>query len=89
MISDRKALSVKIEGDDAVVSFEGDAPQVGESQVLLDADGKLVGIDFGGGGFNRVAVMIGTHEQVARAEPARVSITGNVVRVTSGRAFVR
>ena len=89
MISDRKALSVKIEGNDAVIAFDGDTPKVGDAQVLLDASGKLVGIDLGGGGFDRVAIMIGAHESVARAEPCRVTISGNVVRVANGRAFVR
>ena len=89
MISDRKALSVKIEGNDAVVTFEGETPKIGEAQVLLDAAGKFVGIDLGGAGFDRVAIMVGAHESVARAEPARVSVSGNVVRVANGRALVR
>ena len=88
MISDRKALSVKIEGNDAVIAFDGDTPKVGDAQVLLDASGKLVGIDLGGGGFDRVAIMIGAHESVARAEPARVTVSGNAIRVANGRAFV-
>ena len=88
MISDRKALTVKIEGNDAVIGFEGDTPKVGDAQVLLDAAGKLVGIDLGGSGFDRVAIMIGAHESVARAEPARVTVSGNVVRVANGRALV-
>jgi len=89
MISDRKALSVKIEGDDALITFEGETPKKGDVQVLLDASGKLVGVDLGGSGFDRVAIMIGAHETVARAEPARVTLSGNVVRIANGRAFVR
>ena len=89
MISDRKALSVKIEGNDAVITFEGDTPKVGDVQLLLDASGKLVGVDLGGAGFDRVAIMIGAHESVARAEPARVTLAGNVVRIANGRALVR
>jgi len=89
MISDRKALSVKIEGNDAVITFEGgDTPVVGDAQVLLDAAGKLVGVDLGGAGLDRVAIMVGAHESVARAEPARVSVSGGVVRVANGRALV-
>ena len=88
MISDRKALSVKIEGNDAVIAFEGDTPKIGDAQVLLDASGKLVGVDLGGAGFDRVAIMIGAHESVARAEPARVTVSGNAIRVANGRAFV-
>lgn len=89
MISDRKALSVKIEGDDAVVTFEGETPKTGAVQVLLDSAGKLVGIDLGGSGFDRVAIMIGAHESVARTEPARVTLAGNVVRIVNGRSLVR
>ena len=89
MISDRKALSVKIEGNDAVISFEGETPKVGDAQVLLDAAGKLVGVDLGGAGFDRVAIMVGAHESVARAEPARVTLSGNVVRIANGRSLVR
>lgn len=89
MISDRKALSVKIDGNDAVISFEGDTPKIGDAQVLLDAAGKLVGVDLGGAGFDRVAIMVGAHESVARAEPARVTASGNVVRIANGRALVR
>jgi hypothetical protein len=89
MISDRKALSVKIEGDDALITFEGEMPKTGAIQVLLDSAGKLVGVDLGGSGFDRVAIMIGEHESVARTEPARVTLTGNVVRVVNGRALVR
>ena len=89
MIADRKALSVKIEGDDAVIAFEGDTPKIGDAQLLLDASGKLVGVDLGGGGFDRVAIMLGAHESVARTESARVTVSGNVVRIANGRAFVR
>jgi len=89
MISDRKALSVKIEGNDAVIAFEGDTPKIGDAQVLLDASGKLVGVDLGGAGFDRVAIMIGAHESVSRAEPARVTVAGNVVRIANGGALVR
>jgi hypothetical protein len=89
MISDRKALSVKIEGNDAVITFEGETPKVGDVQLLLDASGKLVGVDLGGAGFERVAIMIGAHESVARSEPGRVTLAGNVVRIANGRALVR
>ncbi len=89
MISDRKALSVKTEGNDCVIAFEGDAPKVGTPQLLLDAQGKLVGIDLGGAGFDRVAVMIGAHESVAETRPARVTVSGSTLRVHGGGALVR
>jgi hypothetical protein len=82
MISERKALSTRIDGDDCVITFDGDAPSVGGApQLLLDARGKIVGVDLAGGGFGRVVVMIGESEDVASQEPARVSIDGNALRV--------
>jgi hypothetical protein len=89
MISDRKASSVKIEGNDCVIAFEGDTPVVGTPQLLLDAGGKLVGVDLGGGGFDRVAIMIGAHESVAETRPARVTVSGSTVRVHGGGPLVR
>jgi hypothetical protein len=89
MISDRKALSVKIEGNDCVIAFEGDTPSVGAAQLLLDAQGKLVGVDLGGAGLDRVAVMIGAHESVAQTRNARVAIAGNTLRVHDAAALVR
>jgi hypothetical protein len=92
VIADRKALSVKIEGDDAVIAFEGDTADhvsVGDAQLLLDASGKLVGVDLGGGGFDRVAIMLGAHESVTQTRAARVTVTGNVVRIANARGLVR
>lgn len=89
MISDRKALSVKIEENDCVIAFEGDAPAVGTPQLLLDARGKLVGVDLGGSGFERVAIMIGAHESVAQTRAARVTIAGNTLRVHDVATLVR
>jgi hypothetical protein len=81
MISDRKALFVRSDGDDCVVGFEGDAPAVGTPQLLLDARGKLVGVDLGGGGFGRVAIMIGAHEDVASTRPARVHVASGALKI--------
>ncbi len=91
MISDRKALSVKIEGNDCVIAFEGgDTPTVGTTpQLLLDASGKLVGVDLGGAGFDRVAIMIGAHESVAQTRNARVTISNGYLRVHDVAALVR
>ena len=90
MISDRKASSVKIDGNDCVIAFEGDAPGIGATpQLLLDASGKLVGIDLGGAGFDRVAIMIGAHEAVAQTRNARVTISNGVLRVHDAAALVR
>ncbi len=81
MISERKALVTRIDGDDCVITFEGDEPAVGSAQLLLDAQGRLVGVDLGGEGFGRVVVMLGPHEAVASQRPARVSVDGGALRL--------
>ncbi|HEY1957477.1 MAG TPA: hypothetical protein VGH28_17785 [Polyangiaceae bacterium] len=82
MISDRKALSVRAEANDCVISFEGgDTPELGSAQLLLDDRGALVGVDLGGSGLGRVAVMIGAHEDVASQRPARISVGPGTLRI--------
>jgi hypothetical protein len=90
MIADRRALSVTVDGDDCVITYEGDPAPVGSAQLLLDARGKLVGVDLGAAGFDRVAVMIGAHEAVAETRPARVSALekGASIRVHGARTLV-
>jgi hypothetical protein len=88
MISERMAQRTRIEGGDCVIDFEGDTPAIGSAQVLLDAHGKLVGVDLGGDGFGRVVVMLGAHEDVATQAPARVTITGSTLRVIGGAALL-
>ncbi len=72
-----------------MITFEGgDAPPVGRAQLLLDAAGRLVGVDLGGAGFSRVAVMIGAHEDVDSTAPADVTVTAGAVRVRGGAHLV-
>jgi hypothetical protein len=87
MISERKALSTQIDGADCVITFEGDAPSVGSPQLLLDARGKLVGVDLGGEGFGRVVVMIGANEDVAEQRPAKVVVAAGSVRVVGAASM--
>lgn len=91
MISERKALSTHTEGADCIITFEeGDAPDLGAApQVLLDARGKLVGVDLAGAGFGRVVVMVGANEDVASQQPARITVAGNTLRVAGGAALLR
>ena len=77
--------------DDAfVVTCSETFPRGGshDAQLLLDARGHLVGIDFGGEGMNRLVVMLGPHERVARTEDVRVSIEGGggTIRVQGSAA---
>jgi hypothetical protein len=46
------------------------SPRVLEGQLLLDADGFLVGVDLGG----EAVVMLGPHEKVARVSSAEVIV---------------
>jgi hypothetical protein len=89
MISDRKALFVRSEGQDCVIGFEGDAPAIGSPQLLLDARGKLVGVDLGGAGFGRVAIMIGAHEDVASTRPARVTASAGSLKILGEAALAK
>jgi hypothetical protein len=87
MISERKALTTKIEGDDFVITFDGDTPTLGAAQLLLDGDGRLVGVDLGGEGFGRVVVMLGPHEAVASQRAARVSVMNGALRIHGGKGL--
>ena len=88
MISERRALSTRVDGDDCVITFEGDTPALGATQLLLDARGKLVGVDLGGEGFGRVVVMLGAHEDVTSQRPARVTLSGSTLRISGGAAIL-
>lgn len=89
MIRDCTALSVAVDGADCVVSFEGsETPSVGHARLLLDNRGRLVGVDLGGSGFERVAVMIGAHEDVASQRDAKVSVGAGTVRIHGGASLV-
>lgn len=84
-----KALSARVDGADCVLTFEGDdTPNVGRAALLLDARGGLVGVDLGAEGFERVAVMLGAHEDVASTRPASVSVGPGVLRIHGGARFV-
>ncbi len=93
MISERKALSLTIDGNDCLIAYEGEAPALGAAALLLDARGRLVGVDLGGEGFGRVVVMFGPHEAVASQRDARVSVEARgeeagAIRVHGGKALV-
>jgi hypothetical protein len=88
MIRDCRALSSRTDGRDLVIAFEGDVPAVGRAQLLLDAGGRLVGVDLGGGGLDRVAIMIGAHEDVASQRETTVSVESGRLRVHGGADLV-
>lgn len=79
---------MRIDGSDCVIAFEGgDTPPVGTPSLLLDAQGRLVGVDLGGAGLDRVAIMIGPHEAVASQRAARVTLSSGELRVHGGSAL--
>jgi hypothetical protein len=89
MIAERKALTLHADGADCVVTFEGsDAPALGTPLLLLDASGRLVGVDLGGGGFGRVVVLFGPIEAVTEQREARVSVAAGSMRIHGGAALV-
>lgn len=65
--------------------------------LLLDANGHLVGVDLGGEGFKRKVVMVGPHESVASTKPATVVMTHAAgqpdevasIAIESARALIR
>lgn len=77
--------------DDAfVVRCAETLPRTGTHAVelLLDARGHLVGIDFGGDGPARLVVMLGPHEAVARTAKASVGAEAQTVRVRRARGVL-
>jgi hypothetical protein len=74
--------------DSFVVDCAETLPRSGShaANLLLDVRGHLVGIDFGGEGMDRLVVMLGPHEAVARTTSAKVSADGQTVRVRKARA---
>ena len=65
------------------------------STLLLDASGFLVGVDVDNAGPDRVVVMLGPHEAVAKQESARVAVLTDAsatvyeVRIRSARDAIR
>jgi hypothetical protein len=66
-----------------------------EGSLLLDANGFLVGVDVDPHSADRVVVMLGPHEAVARTTSARVSVTTDAsatvyeVRIRGARDAIR
>jgi hypothetical protein len=63
------------------VSSGGGPEREGSGILLLDAVGRLVGVDVEPDSASRAVVMVGPHEAVARTAPARLSVS----RERSGR----
>lgn len=73
-----KAVSFDTHTDSTVVTLEGTAgggPSSSTATLLVDAEGRLVGVDLRAG-LGGCVVMLGAHEDVARTlEGAKVAVT--------------
>src|ERR1700722_16728276 len=85
MLNDRHARLLRYDPatDEAriEVSDAGSGPALGagktrtiEGQLLLDAQGYLVGVDLGGEGLARAVVMLGPHEKVEETKPVTIVV---------------
>jgi len=86
MIQERTATSVRADGAELVIGFEGEAPSAAQAVLLLDAAGHLVGVDLGGEGFGRTVVMLGPHEAVASQRGSTVVVRPGELRVPAAAA---
>lgn len=61
-------------------NLDGDHP----ARLLLDAENHVVGVDVAPDSKERVVIMLGPHEKVARAEDIRLAVEGGggTVRIT-------
>ncbi len=86
MIQERRATSLRADGAELVIGFEGEAPRTARASLLLDAAGHLVGVDLGGEGFQRTVVMLGPHEAVASQRDSSVVVRPGELRVPAAAA---
>jgi hypothetical protein len=85
MLEDRQATAMTYDTakDVARVTFEhsreharsGTFPAAARAQLLLDAQGFLVGVDLGEDRGQHIVVMLGPHEKVERTVPASIVVT--------------
>jgi hypothetical protein len=71
--TDEAHVHLAPQGGDAGRIASGNPRKV-DGQLLLDAQGFLVGVDLGGEGLERAVVMLGPHEKVDRTEPAEIAV---------------
>jgi len=98
MLNERplRALRYDAATDEACldVGEPGEAPPTGRprallGQLLLDAQGFLVGVDLGGEGLSRAIVMLGPHENVERTVGVELVVRGDASVGSSGAFEVR
>ena len=86
-----KSASYDPRNDTLVVTAEDDCGSAGSrnAQLLIDAQGYLVGIDLDGAGMERLVVMLGPHEAVERTSQVRVHVQRSVVSVLGAKNAIR
>jgi hypothetical protein len=103
MLNERAAQALHYDSprDEARIDVSDEEPRpAGKArsllgQLLLDAQGFLVGVDLGGEGVARTVVMLGPHEKVARTSPVELLVEPNssgrpvVVRVGGAKGALR
>jgi len=79
MLLERKARSCSYDAARRTARLEvgdgGGAVAGASGAVLLDRDGRVVGVDLEPGSSARVVVMLGPHEAVASTRPARLEVS--------------
>jgi hypothetical protein len=93
MIREERVAAVSYDAgkDELTLACEGRLPRSSgeiDGQLLLDKAGFLVGVDMGQEP-DRVALMLGRHEDVERTLPVRVTIAGTSVRVGDAKKRAR
>jgi hypothetical protein len=79
MLPERKARVVRYDRDGGLVTLEagdgGGAAREERGTVLLDGDGRVVGVDVEPDSPSRVVIMRGTHEQVSSTRDAKITVS--------------
>ena len=89
MLAERRVTALRFDAatDRATLVADGPVPKGGAlpAQVLLDGQGSFVGLDLLPDRPERVVLMHGTHEAVARVEPVVVDSDGTTITVRGAR----
>jgi len=93
MLPEQRATSYSHDPATATVLIVAETPREGlhgdlPGRLLLDAENHVVGVDVAPDSPQRVVVMLGPHENVARAEDVRVHVEGATVRLSGHAAKI-
>jgi hypothetical protein len=91
MFRDHEAHGTSYEASsDTFVVRCDELPRTGgaSAELLLDVKNHLVGIDLGGGGFERLVVMLGPHEAVHHKASAKVKLEKDRVVISGAKKLL-